>query len=232
MPTSNPSDEQLELVTGRVIELAQALYPYVALDDGAYFDTAGFDEHMAAELAARVEGYCRNADGVAISPLEEQPTPRRMARYLLEMVEWEVLEAPLSSALLAEPKDLEAGGSSAPSHALAAYPTQLIMGFPRKVCMCAAAAVVCTLGVFALALLLNGAPPSARSAAQSLTKGAATQHLGSQHLGHLSGASGRLFRGVKNGTRHERAGKQKNGARTRAAKSKGGATAGDKGSVR
>ena len=66
MPTSNPSDEQLELVTGRVIELAQALYPYVALDDGAYFDTAGFDEHMAAELAARVEGYCRNADGVAI----------------------------------------------------------------------------------------------------------------------------------------------------------------------
>ena len=78
MPTSNPSDEQLELVTGRVIELAQALYPYVALDDGAYFDTAGFDEHMAAELAARVEGYCRNADGVAISPLEEQPTPRRL----------------------------------------------------------------------------------------------------------------------------------------------------------
>lgn len=86
MPTSNPTEEELELVTTRVVELAQALYPYVALDDNSSFEHAGFDEDMAAELTARLVSYCQDTEGIMISPLEEQPTPRRMARYLLEEV--------------------------------------------------------------------------------------------------------------------------------------------------
>jgi hypothetical protein len=86
MPTSNPSDEELELVTSRILELAQSLYPYVALDENAQFEEAGFDDEMAAELASRLHAYCDNMEGLNPSPLEDQPTPRRMARYLLEEV--------------------------------------------------------------------------------------------------------------------------------------------------
>ena len=38
MCTNNPSEDQLELVTSRIVEISQALYPYVALEDTSYFD--------------------------------------------------------------------------------------------------------------------------------------------------------------------------------------------------
>ena len=78
--TSNPSEEQLELVQGRILELSSALYPYVGLDEdgNSYFDEvrslrhctgcacppsptpsaqAGYDEAMAAQLVAALKEY-------------------------------------------------------------------------------------------------------------------------------------------------------------------------------
>ena len=95
MGTNNPSDEQLELVTGRIVELAQSLYPYVALEDNSYFDEAGFDDEMSAQLQAKLVEYIGNAEDVTPS-LEEHPQPRRLARYLLENVDYEEVRLLLS----------------------------------------------------------------------------------------------------------------------------------------
>ena len=106
MGTNNPSEEQLELVTSRIIELAQSLFPYIALDDNSYFDEAGFDDAMSAQLQAKLTEWLGSAEGVTPSP-EEHPQPRRMARYLLENVDYdEVLAPPLSPALLSGKTDL------------------------------------------------------------------------------------------------------------------------------
>ena len=48
--TSNPSEEQLDLVGQRIIDMAQAICPFVALEAETYFDEAGLDEGMIAEL--------------------------------------------------------------------------------------------------------------------------------------------------------------------------------------
>ena len=71
-----------------IISIASALYPYVALDANAYFDDAGFDDEMSAQLQAKLTEYIQSADGVVPSP-EEHPQPRRLARYLLENVDYE-----------------------------------------------------------------------------------------------------------------------------------------------
>lgn len=107
MGTNNPSEEQLDLVTGRIIEIAQAVCPYIALEQDSYFDEMGFEGPLARELTTRLNTYVGNAEDVQIS-LDECPQPRRMARHMLENVEYDVLEKPLNAALLREADDFDA----------------------------------------------------------------------------------------------------------------------------
>ena len=126
--TNNPSDDQLELVTSRIIDLAQALYPYVALDDNSYFDEAGFDAEMLSALTARIMEYIGSADGVEVS-LEDHPQPRRLARYLLENVEYDVLEPPLAAHLLKEEPSVpkpHTGGSMSINRCFGLQPMHII----------------------------------------------------------------------------------------------------------
>merc|ERR1712137_399030 len=85
---------------------------------------------MGAELTSRIHKYCDYADGV-IASLEEHPQPRRLARYLLENVDYEILEQPLSSGLLAGPSEPVAKDSPG-----------LIAGFPRHYVFAAALVIV------------------------------------------------------------------------------------------
>lgn len=149
MGTNNPSDEQLEVVTTRIVEISQALYPYVALDENSYFDDAGYDEEMASQLTAKLKEYIQNAEDVEPSPLEDHPQPRRMARYLLEGVDYAVLEVPLSSKLLSGEKVTvvaikPAGGGG-----------ELILGMPRAYVMAAAAAVAILIVCVVVFLMLG-----------------------------------------------------------------------------
>ena len=105
--TSNPNEEQLALVTARVIEIASAISETAAsLDGSGYFEDSGFDdEERGAALSARLLEYCGSVEELDPN-IDDHPQPRRMARYLLENVEFEVLQAPLPSALLTrEPRD-------------------------------------------------------------------------------------------------------------------------------
>jgi len=94
------------MVTTRIIEIAQAVCPYIALENDSYFDEMGFEGGLATELTTRLIVYAGNAEDVPIS-LDENPQPRRMARYLLENVDIEILEKPLTAALLKEVDDLD-----------------------------------------------------------------------------------------------------------------------------
>ena len=110
MGTNNPSDEQLELVESRIIELADSCVdPGLPIESDSYFEEHGFDiESAAGQLTAKLKAYCRDAD-VAPS-IEDHPQVRRMARYLLENVDYDILSAPISSELLkSKPKS---GGST------------------------------------------------------------------------------------------------------------------------
>eukprot|EP00316_Scyphosphaera_apsteinii_P017128 CAMPEP_0119308862 /NCGR_PEP_ID=MMETSP1333-20130426/12813_1 /TAXON_ID=418940 /ORGANISM="Scyphosphaera apsteinii, Strain RCC1455" /LENGTH=185 /DNA_ID=CAMNT_0007312731 /DNA_START=23 /DNA_END=580 /DNA_ORIENTATION=+ len=161
--TSNPSDEQLDLVTSRIIDLAQALYPYVALDENANFDDAGFDDEMSAELTTRLIAYCGHKDGICPAPLEDQPTPRRMARYFLEEVDWEVLEQPLDRRLLSPPAPKTKSSSV------------LLLGFPRNFVLAIGVVVLIVLLVI-LFLVFSSSAPSATPQVQNVPPG--THHGG------------------------------------------------------
>ena len=82
-------------VSTGIISIASSLYPYVALDANSYFDEAGFDDEMSAQLQAKLTEYIQSADEVVPSP-EEHPQPRRMARYLLENVDYDEVRHSLS----------------------------------------------------------------------------------------------------------------------------------------
>ena len=90
--TSIPSEEQLALVTARVIEIASAISERAAsLDGSGYFEDSGFDDEERGEaLSARLLEYC-GSDEELDTNIDDHPQPRRMARYLLEHVEFEVL---------------------------------------------------------------------------------------------------------------------------------------------
>mmetsp|Transcript_15197 Transcript_15197/g.45841 ORF Transcript_15197/g.45841 Transcript_15197/m.45841 type:complete len:95 (+) Transcript_15197:76-360(+) len=62
--TSNPSEEQLALVTARVIEIAAAISETAAsLDGSGYFEDSGFDdEERGAALSARLLEYCGSVE--------------------------------------------------------------------------------------------------------------------------------------------------------------------------
>ena len=110
MGTNNPTDEQLELVESRIIALADTIVdPGLPLEADSYFDEHGFDlESAAGQLSAKLKLYCKDAEGVEPS-LEDHPQVRRMARYLLENVDYDILSAELSSELLSS-KPAAAGG--------------------------------------------------------------------------------------------------------------------------
>lgn len=119
MGTNNPSEEQLALVEARIIALADTVVdPGLPMDENSYFDEHGFDlESAAGQLAVKLKAYIKDAEDVEPS-LEDHPQVRRMARYLLENVDYEVLEAPLSNELLqmkagTSPKGSAGGGGGA-----------------------------------------------------------------------------------------------------------------------
>ncbi|KAL1503300.1 hypothetical protein AB1Y20_011352 [Prymnesium parvum] len=173
--TSNPSEEQLDLVSGRIIEIAQAICPYVALEAETYFDAA-LDEDMCAELFKRVIVYIENPEGVEPN-VEDHPSARRLARYLLETVEYDILAAPLNPKLLKDMPLPSAGASSG-----------LVMGYPRNVVVALAVAAVLLLCILAFFLLGGSAAPS-----PSVPEAAAGKH---------SRASlGKGFGGKRNGSR-------------------------------
>merc|ERR1740138_401049 len=101
MGTNNPTDEQLGLVESRIIALADTVVdPGLPMESDSYFDEHGFDlESAAGQLSAKIKAYCKDSDGPEPS-LEDHPQVRRMARYLLENVDYEILEAPLGADLL------------------------------------------------------------------------------------------------------------------------------------
>ena len=101
MGTNNPSEEQLALVEQRIIALADTVVdPGLPMESDSYFDEHGFDlESAAGQLATKIKAWCKNAEGLEPS-LEDHPQVRRMARYLLENVDYEILEAPLEAAVL------------------------------------------------------------------------------------------------------------------------------------
>jgi len=176
--TSNPSEEQLELVAGRIVEIAQAICPFVALEAETYFDEAGFDDDMCKELFKRVVIYIENPEGVEPS-LEDHPSARRLARYLLENVDYDVLEAPLSSKLLAEMEEpKKAGGGGA-----------LLFGLPRPVVL--GGLIVLLLALCALAYFAIQGGASSPSPA--------LEGAGGKHSTHGHGGKG--FGGKRNGSR-------------------------------
>ena len=101
MGTNNPSEEQLALVEQRLIALADTVVdPGLPMESDSFFDEHGFDlESASGQLSAKIKAYCRDPEGVEPS-LEDHPQVRRMARYLLENVDYEILEAPLSPELM------------------------------------------------------------------------------------------------------------------------------------
>jgi len=156
MGTNNPSEEQIELVQSRVIDLAQSLTDDAAmLDANAYFDECGFDlEARGSQLSAKIKEYCAGAEGIDdLDPsIEDHPQPRRMARYLLENVEYEILEKSLSSALI----------QSKPSVPNTAIKTvsgdgALLFGYPRKLVIALAAVLLLmVLAITAIVVMSSG----------------------------------------------------------------------------
>ena len=58
-----------------IISLASSLYPYVALDANSYFDEAGFDDEMSAQLQAKLTEYIQSAEEVLPPPPPPSPPP-------------------------------------------------------------------------------------------------------------------------------------------------------------
>eukprot|EP00322_Chrysochromulina_rotalis_P025011 CAMPEP_0115859402 /NCGR_PEP_ID=MMETSP0287-20121206/16597_1 /TAXON_ID=412157 /ORGANISM="Chrysochromulina rotalis, Strain UIO044" /LENGTH=169 /DNA_ID=CAMNT_0003313701 /DNA_START=53 /DNA_END=559 /DNA_ORIENTATION=- len=151
MGTNNPSEEQMELVQSRIIEIAQSLTEEACmLEANGYFDEVGFDiEARGASLAAKIKEYCQNAEDLDPN-IEDHPQPRRMARYLLENVEYDILEKPLSAELIASKPQVVStvgGGDGA-----------TVFGLPRNIALGIAALLVL---LFVVALYFALTPPSA-----------------------------------------------------------------------
>ena len=118
MGTNNPSEDQIERVQSQIIAIAQSITGEAdMLEANSYFDECGFDsEARALALAAKLKTYCKNADDLDPN-IEDQPQPRRMARYLLENVEYEILDAPLSTELLSSKPVVSSKGGGASRNA-------------------------------------------------------------------------------------------------------------------
>ena len=189
--TSNPSEEQLALVTARVIEIASAISETAAsLDGSGYFEDSGFDdEERGAALSARLLEYCGSVEELDPN-IDDHPQPRRMARYLLENVEFEVLQAPLPSALSAKPKEVAGEGA----------------GLSKGVKFGATLAFVAMLFVLALysdaaASVSASLSTSASSASGAMTR-ARPSHLHPAHHRGTPAAGGAAGGGVSSGLGH------------------------------
>ena len=157
--TNNPSEEQMELVTARIIELAQSVDDSaVMLEAGGYFDEFGFDlEARAGQLSAKILEYCKGAENFEeLDPsIEDHPQPRRMARYLLENVEYDILEKKLSADLIRSKPAVSTVSTKSGSGDAAT-----LFGYPRMLVL--ALAVVLALMLLAVGYLATTmmAPPS------------------------------------------------------------------------
>ena len=111
--------------------------------------------------------YIENPEGVEPT-LEDHPSARRLARYLLENIDYDVLEQPLSFELLAEMEE--------PKPAAA-----LIMGYSRNTVLAGVAALVLVLCVLAFVLLGGGsssqASPAVDAAVKHRARGTAAEGL-------------------------------------------------------
>jgi len=175
----------MELVQSRVIELAQSLREEAAmLDATGYFDEFGFDlEASGAQLSAKIKEYCTGSENYEeLEPsVEDHPQPRRMARYLLENVEYEILEKPLSEALVKSKPKVDvigiksAGGDGA-----------MLFGYPRNLVL--ALMLVVILMVCAIGYVMMSSSSSAAAAA-----GGAMAHGGGGRGGRKGG---RRFQGA------------------------------------
>jgi hypothetical protein len=165
MGTNNPSEDQIERVQSQIIAIAQSITGEAdMLEANSYFDECGFDsEARALALAAKLKTYCKNADDLDPN-IEDQPQPRRMARYLLENVEYEILDAPLSTELLSsKPVVSSKGGAGGES----------IAGLPRNAVLAIAALLVL---LFFVALYFALATPT-------VDPGAVPHHHGGRAAG-------------------------------------------------
>ena len=128
MGTNNPSEDQIERVQSQIIAIAQSITGEAdMLEANSYFDECGFDsEARALALAAKLKTFCKNADDLDPN-IEDQPQPRRMARYLLENVEYEILDAPLSTELLSSKPVVSSKGSGAGGESIAGLPRNAVL---------------------------------------------------------------------------------------------------------
>ena len=162
MGTNNPSEEQLTLVQSRIIDLAASIAEEASmLEANSYFDEMGFDvESNGAQLSAKLKEYCAGSENIDdVDPsIEDHPQPRRMARYLLENVEYEILEKALDPKLLSSKPAVEvtaiksAGGGSGGA---------MLFGYPRNLVLGLAAILI--LMVLAIGMVLQAGGGSASS---------------------------------------------------------------------
>ena len=133
------------------------------------------------QLSAKIKAYCKEAEGLEPS-LEDHPQVRRMARYLLENVEWETLEAPLSPELL-QMKGKSSSASRTGGTVVAGLPRHVLYGG-----LVFAVLLICVV----LFVMLGGGGGGAAAAKP------AHEHVMSHP--HASGRGGRAGRGWRNGS--------------------------------
>ena len=181
MGTNNPSEEQIEHVQAKIIELATSITDDAAmLEANSYFDECGFDvESRGNALQAKLIEYIEKAEDVDPT-VEDHPQPRRMARYLLENVDYEILEKPLSSALVKSKPTVtvKSAGEGA-----------MLFGYPRNLVLALALVLLLMIGAIAFVVSSMGAEPEHNHGGGG--------GLGGEGFG--GGGGGRKFRKGKRG---------------------------------
>ena len=154
----------MELVQDRIISLAQSLREEAAmLDATGYFDEFGFDlEASGAQLNAKLKEYCAGSENIdELDPsVEDHPQPRRMARYLLENVEYEILEKPLSEALVKSKPKVDVIAIKT-----AAGDGPLLFGYPRNLVLALLLVVVLMMCAIGYVVMSSSSSSSAGVAA-------------------------------------------------------------------
>merc|ERR1712087_805572 len=107
--------------------------------------------------------------------MEDQPSARRMARYFLEEVDWEVLERPLDRRLLSQPEPAAKSNSGT------------IFGFPRAYVLAAGFAMVLVLLLIAYFALGSSTTPTTPSVSDDTRNIPAASHLSTGRHGRGKG---------------------------------------------
>ena len=174
--TNNPSEEELEAVQGRIIEIATSIADAATmLEANSYFDECGFDiEANGAQLSAKIKEWLKESEGVEdLDPsIEDHPQPRRMARYLLENVESDLLEKPIPSELLKLKAAVSVTAIKSAGGADGDGP--LLFGYPRNLVLALALVLVLMLGAIGYIVMSSSGGAGA------------SEH----HLHHVGGGGG------------------------------------------